>query len=197
MKLSKSACPSTIHSICPDLSIFILQLYIYNETSGKSLKTGPDLVLYNFLISTGFLKLNFAPVCVAVCPITERHTNVGELHVEKIQDSCNFSVGHILFKHISPLVYPALSVLPALTLSCSTESSPTYSHLPSSWPQRLLLARLPCCVSPLPVQEGRAPFFAQLVLHHRSPNPSVPLMGTISDSSATFPSSSLRTSLHP
>lgn len=30
-----------------------------------------------------------------------------------------------------------------------------------------------------------------------SPNPTVPLMGATSDSSATFPSSSLRTSLHP
>lgn len=37
--------------------------------------------------------------------------------VEKIQNSCNFAAGHILFKHISPLVYPPLSVLAACSYS--------------------------------------------------------------------------------
>ncbi|KAG7223104.1 hypothetical protein INR49_015863 [Caranx melampygus] len=98
--------------------------------------------------------------------------------VEKIQDSCNFSAGHILFKHISLIcTLLSLSSLPALTL-------------------------LSCSLSPLPVQEGQPLVFPHLsytitAQFPHSPNPSVPLMGTISGSSATIPSSSLRTSLHP
>lgn len=79
---------------------------------------------------------------------------------------------------------------------------PTHTHLPSFWPLSPLLFLLSCSLSPLPVQEGQSLFLPNLSYTtttslHRSPNPSVPLMGAISDSSATFPSSSVRTSLHP
>lgn len=81
--------------------------------------------------------------------------------MEKIQDSCNFSAVHTLFKHISPLV----SVLVFFLTQQTHFSSLPHAELPQSGPILLILSVYLSCFLYLPFHNP-AHLVTTASLHH-------------------------------